>query len=108
MEFNVLIGEGIIEDFDKESFFGPLNQFDKFLKMEPESRFPHLMRQLGIFPSTSQAIKNGWDKDIPEGFSHWIIGKGKSNRKDIWILKISKMDPEFLAEHRFHLSTSSQ
>jgi hypothetical protein len=94
MEFNILIGDGIIEEVDWPLFFNPM-PMEKFIRLEPQARFPHLMRQLGIFPSASQAIKAGWDKDIPEGLSHWVIGKGKSTRKDIWILKISKIDSEF-------------
>lgn len=90
MEFNILIGEGIIEDLDKRLFFGPLHPSDKFVKVDTGAKFSHLLRQLGIFQSASQAAKAGWDKDIPEGFSHIVIGKGKSTRKDIWILKISK------------------
>ena len=86
MEFNILIGDGVLET-DKELFFGPLNSMDKFLKFPISHRFPQLLRELGIFPSTSQAIKNGWDKDIPDGFSTWKIGSNK-NRKYIYILKI--------------------
>lgn len=86
MEFNILIGDGVLES-DKELFFGPLNIWDKFVKLDSESRFPHLLRQIGVFPSTSQAMKQGWNKDIPEGFSEWFIGQGK-NKKWICILKI--------------------
>jgi hypothetical protein len=87
MEFNILIGDGILEDLDKRLFFGPLEDWDKFIKLDLAFRFPQLMRQLGIFPSTSQAMKQGWNKDIPCGFSEWKIGQGK-NLKRIFILKI--------------------
>ena len=86
-EFNILIGDGIQEELDKKLFFGPLEEWDKFMKIEFNFRFPQLMRQLGIFPSTSQAMKQGWDKDIPNGYSEWKIGSGK-NLKRIYILKI--------------------
>ena len=39
----------------------------------------HLIQKAGLFPSVSQAKKNGWDKPIPKGFSHFVVGKKKFN-----------------------------
>lgn len=35
----------------------------------------HVMHAAGLFPSVSQARKNGWDKPIPEGWSEYTVGK---------------------------------
>lgn len=34
-----------------------------------EWRWPQLAKMLGMFDSSTQASKNGWNKDIPKGFS---------------------------------------
>lgn len=38
-----------------------------------EWRMPQLMRSLGAFKSASAASKNGWNFDIPEGFSQHSV-----------------------------------
>ena len=43
----------------------------------------HVMHVAGIFPSVSQARKNGWNKPIEPGFSKFTVGKMK---KKIFIL----------------------
>ena len=43
----------------------------------------HVMHAGGLFPSVSEARRNGWDKPIPPGFSEFTIGK--LNNK-VWIL----------------------
>jgi hypothetical protein len=73
-EFNVLIGAGVREA-DKESFFGPLRPEDEF----------------HTFVSRSDARRNGWDRDIPEGWSDFQIGK---LRRRICILKITRPEEE--------------
>ena len=82
-EFNILIGN--ISEEDKELFFGPLNKNDEFLEMPEFTRYPQLLRDVGIFKSSSQARKNGWDKDISNGWAELTIGKLKHK---IYILKI--------------------
>ncbi len=83
MEMNILIGKGITET-DKELFFNYTPE-DKFQEFPVETKFPQLLKALGIFPSTSEARRNGWDKDIPCGWTDFEIGKLK---KRISILKI--------------------
>jgi hypothetical protein len=83
-EFNILIGPGVGEA-DKDLFFGPLRDTDVFQIFDVKARFPELLAALGIFRSRSEARKNGWDKDIPDGFLDFRIGKLK---KRITILKI--------------------
>lgn len=36
-------------------------------------RMPHLVKALGAFPSTSAAMKNGWNLDIPDGVSEHAL-----------------------------------
>ena len=43
----------------------------------------HVMHAAGLFPSVSEARRNGWDKPIPPGFSEFTVGKKK---KKVWIL----------------------
>lgn len=40
-------------------------------------RMNHLVRSLGVFESASQAAKNGWNMDIPNGLSQHIIRVNK-------------------------------
>ena len=52
------------------------NPWLKHLVILPEdARLSHVVTALGIFPSTSQARKNGWDGDIPTGVWRFCIGK---------------------------------
>jgi len=43
----------------------------------------HVMHAAGLFPSVSEARRNGWDKPIPPGLSDFTVGRGK---KKVWIL----------------------
>jgi hypothetical protein len=45
----------------------------------------HIMNKAGIFPSVSQARKNGWNKPIPQGYTEFVVGK---NKTFIFILNI--------------------
>jgi len=82
---NIVIGS--ISEEDKELFFGPIFDFDKFKEFDEEIRFPQLLRELGLFKSSSEARKNGWNKDIPEGWFEATIGKKKNK---LYILKLTK------------------
>ena len=44
----------------------------------PTWRMPHLLKALGAFESVSQAMKNGWNKDIPAGFSQHTVRIAKT------------------------------
>ena len=61
-------------------FLGQLENSEKtiFFKTEDRLTLAHFMAKAGIFPSVSQARKNGWDKPVPEGFNQFIVGKKKS------------------------------
>lgn len=73
-----------VTDEDKELFFGPLDG-EEFTVIEEHWTMANILQAAGIFPSVSQARKNGENKPIPEGFTILRRGK-KKNRKDIFIL----------------------
>jgi hypothetical protein len=80
IDVNILIGA--VSEQDKICFFGddegiiPVGEI--FLERDLSTRFPELLADLGLFPSRGQARKNGWDKDIPEGWTDLTIGKLKN------------------------------
>lgn len=72
---------------DKELFFGPIDPEDKFIEIQDHWNMAHVLHAVGIFPSVSQARKNGWNKEIPNGFTILKVGK-KAKRKELFILKV--------------------
>jgi len=85
-ERNVIIGSITGEELD--AFFGPIKDDDVFILFPDDARFPEIMVAFGIFKSKTQARKNGWDKDIPEGF--WMKEKVGKLNQSIAILKRTK------------------
>ncbi len=71
---------------DKKLFFG---DDEDFTIIEEHWIMAHLMSMAGIFPSVSQARKNGWNKPIPEGFNIHTVGK---KRKQIFTFIEKKLD----------------
>lgn len=61
---------------DKELFFGPL-EGEEFIIIEEGWTMANIVHIMGIFPSITQARNNGYNKPIPEGFTHKSIGKLK-------------------------------
>lgn len=41
------------------------------------AQLAHLMVRAGCFPSVKQARNSGWNKPIPQGYSHFVVGKRK-------------------------------
>lgn len=69
-----------VEEPDKELFFGPLtpgDSNDDFIEILPHWNMANIVAAAGIFPSTTQARRNGFDKDIPKGFTDMYLGKKK-------------------------------
>lgn len=64
-------------DEDKELFFGPVTEQDLFLPVTDDMSMAHIMAQAEVFPSVSQARKNGWNKPVPAGFTDIRVGKNK-------------------------------
>ncbi len=81
-EFN-FIAESV-SDFDAEMFMGPFDDTDGPIIRFPSSwTMAHIMHEVGIFKSVTEARKNGWDKPIDRGFQHLVVTKRKIH---IWIL----------------------
>jgi len=70
---------------DTDLFFGPLNENEQFILIQPTWIMAHVMHAAECFKSISQARKNGWDKPIPSGFSMYVVGKRKAQ---IYILNL--------------------
>jgi hypothetical protein len=81
-EVNVLIDE--CHSSWIETLFEP-EEGEFFTRVPIEMTWAHLLAYLQCFPSISQARKNGWNKDIPEGWSEVTIGKAR--RLYIYVLK---------------------
>jgi hypothetical protein len=62
---------------DKELFFGPIEKNDKFIVFPENWTMADIVHAAGIFPSRTQARKNGWDKPIPLGFQDMFLTKRK-------------------------------
>jgi len=57
---------------DKKLFFG---EDEVFIMIEDNWNMAHILHHAKIFPSVSQARKNGWNKPIPDGFNIITVGK---------------------------------
>lgn len=57
--------------FEPEPGDGP------FVEIQDGWIMAHLLHHAGLFPSVTQAKKNGWDKPIPSGFDMFVVGKKK-------------------------------
>lgn len=65
---------------DIDLFLGPVNENQEQVFISFENKMlAHLMKEAGIFPSVSEARRNGWNKPIPSGFSHFVVGKKRSS-----------------------------
>jgi len=81
-EFNFIAED--VNDFDAEMFMGPFEDKDGPIIRFPSSwTMAHIMHEVGIFKSVTEARKNGWDKPIAPGFQHMTVTKRKI---PIWIL----------------------
>ena len=74
---------------DIDLFLGPINNDQEIIEFELNDKLTiaHFMAQANIFPSISEARRNGWNKPIPSGFNHFIVGK---KRKSLTILNINE------------------
>lgn len=73
---------------DLNLFFGPLKN-EEFIEIQPKWCMAHIMHNIGLFKSITQARKNGWDKPIPEGWTEITVGQ-KAKKQDIFILNIKE------------------
>ena len=77
-----------VNEKDKNLFFGPLDN-ETFIDIQSKWCRAHILHNVGIFKSITQAKKNGWDKPIPEGFTKLTVGK-KAKKQDVFILNNRK------------------
>lgn len=80
---NVIVGD--VSDDDIDLLFGP-DEDEVVITVPTDFRWPQLLKLLGVFSSAGQARKNGWDKDIEEGWSEALF---KKQRKAVFILKVT-------------------
>ena len=88
MELAIVYGMNFIKlntsKEDRDLFFGPIEPDDTFIIIEEHWTMAHIIHASGLFPSISQARKNGWNKPIPEGFTILTVGK-KARKKELFI-----------------------
>ena len=71
---------------DLQMFLGPSPEKDTtFVWFDHEFTMADVAVTTGKFPSKNQARKNGWDGDIPLGFTEKTLGKN-AKKAHIWIL----------------------
>lgn len=82
-EHNILIGDWTLQDRVQLFGFPDAPHFlpeDRFIEMPLNTRWPEIMVKLGLFSSVTQARKNGWDKDIQNGWTEEIIFREKKSK----------------------------
>ena len=85
LEVNIISGN-CVDDKDLSVVFGDIdgNIGGTVIRVEPNTHMSNILKDLGIFQSSSQARKSGWDFTLPEGFTHYPkIGK-KRHEITIW------------------------
>lgn len=88
------IGKKFDPTVDKKLF----EETDTLLQiLETETSMAHLLAKIGKFSSIKDAKRNGWDRQIPVGWSEFTIGKG-INRVDIFIWNPSCTLEEFVED----------
>lgn len=81
--FNIVVGE--LDHKDIDLFFGPFGDKEVVLELQPnQNSWASLLKELEIFPSATQARKNGWDKEIPVG---WSEARFKKQRIVVFVLR---------------------
>lgn len=76
MDYNFIKSATEAEDLDL--FFGPVCEDDKVIRIEDGMIMADIVALVGLFPSKSQARKNGWNYPIPLGFSDMRVGKNRT------------------------------
>lgn len=62
-------------DRDIELLFEPLTPEDEIVRFSEPFNLSDCVVKMGVFPSKTQAKKNGWIGEIPQGFKEHKIGK---------------------------------
>lgn len=74
---NIVIKQSAWTDRDIELLFG-----DEDVHFTEATDLPSLLKEIGVFPSTSQARRAGRVGDIPTGFTHAFKA---SKKRRLWI-----------------------
>ncbi len=73
--FNIVIGED--KSLVKVLFFDAAGTEEPVNFLPANTRLPQLLKAIGVFASANQAKANGFDREIPPGFSELTLGKRK-------------------------------
>ncbi len=73
--FNFVIGEDT--SLVKTLFFDNAGTEEPVNFLPVNSRLPQVLKAAGVFASANQAKANGFDGEIPPGFSEMTLGKRK-------------------------------
>ena len=93
----VIIGDAFQSDLD-----GLFDADDVLIQFTLGAQWPQVLKALGIFKSGSDAKRNGWDKQIDNG---WSEAKFKRQRKIIFCFKqphltwFDRLKTRFLVSH---------
>lgn len=79
IDVNITVGS-FVRPEDSELFSG--EQINRHY-MRTDINIANILRDMGIFKSTTQARNSGWNKIVPDGWTDVTIGKLK-NRICIW------------------------
>jgi len=72
---NFLVGNGVNQS-DRDAFFGPIPDTDEWFTfvVVGDAFWSDLLVAAGLYPSKSQARKQGWHKPVKHGFDHFFFG----------------------------------
>jgi hypothetical protein len=91
-----LVGQKFDPPFDRDLF---LDDDEIQPILDTDTTMAHLLARIGKFSSVGEGRRNGWDRPVPTGWNHFIIGKGP-NRWDIYIHNPTHTMQEWINE--FH------
>ena len=90
--FNIVLGVATKREKNL-LFLDRSNTLEHINELPFNTSLPVVLREAGLFKSSSAARNNGWDKQIPLNWSEWIVGKNKTR---LFILKQEKATPFWL------------
>lgn len=82
-EFNFI--HSSLPETDKDLFFGPIDSKEQFIEFDDSWTMAHILVEIGVFKSLTEARKNNSAGSIPLGWT--AISRGKGPRlKRLFIL----------------------
>jgi hypothetical protein len=92
----IIIGDAFQSDLD-----GLFDSNDTLVQFGLDAQWPQVLKALSIFKSGSDARRNGWDKDVDNG---WSEARFKKQRKTIFCFKQPRLTKLERLKTRFLLS----